>query len=237
MSVLAIVPARSGSKRIPNKNIKLLANKPLIAYSIEYALSERAIDRVIVSTDSEQILALSKKYGAEAPFLRPLEISTDEANDASCVLHALNFMKADGYQPEFIVYLRPTQPFRNYGDVGLAVKLLSENKDLDGVRTIRDSPYPPFWMKKIDAENLIYPFINEVKEYQYSRSQDLPSTYFCDGCIDVYRVESFLSAGQMNKGKIRAIYQKTQPYVDIDTQEDWDFAEYLIKKSNTRLDL
>lgn len=235
MSILAIIPARGNSKRIPNKNIKLLGNKPLIAYSIQYALSESSVDRVIVSTDSREILALSKVYGAETPFLRPIEISTDQATDTSCVLHALKYMKEVGYEPEFIVYLRPTQPFRDSGDIGTAVKLLKENIDLDGIRTVRDVPYPPFWMKKIDTDNLIHPFLNEVKEYQYSRSQDLPSVYFCDGCIDVYRVKTLLSHGQMNIGKIAAMYKKNQPYVDIDTLKDWDFAEYLIKISNSNV--
>src|SRR5687768_7038153 len=135
--VLAIIPARGGSKSIPGKNIKPLAGYPLIAYSITAGLQAKTVTRVIVSTDDEEIAAIARYWGAEVPFLRPAALAQDDTPDLPVFQHALRILeKEEGYKPGIIVQLRPTSPFRKLSHIEDAVQLLAQRVDADAVRTV-----------------------------------------------------------------------------------------------------
>ena len=136
MEVCAIIPARSGSKSVPHKNIRQMAGKPMLAYSIEHALKSEKINRVIVSTDSEQYAQIARSYGAEVPFLRPEEYATDTALDYDVFLHALTWLQEkEGYEPDLVVQLRPTYPIRMISDLDAMIDRLWEQKEADAIRS------------------------------------------------------------------------------------------------------
>lgn len=227
---LIIIPARSGSKRIPNKNIKLLNKKPLIYYTIKYAIMEKIKARIIVSTDSKKIANIAIKCGAEVPFLRPKLISTDQTLDFPVINHCLDYLdNVEKFIPEFLVYLRPTQPFRIKGEIKKTINILKKNIKIDTVRTIQKSKYPPFWIKKIDKKNNLIPLEKKYQKLADQRSQNLPTTFFCDGAIDASRVKSYRVNKSFSKGKVYGMLKKNLNYIDIDNIDDWHYAEYIMK--------
>ena len=151
--VLAIIPARGGSKGIPRKNIKVFAGHPLIAYSIQAGLQARGVSRVIVSTDDEEIAAVARAYGAETPFLRPAELAEDRTLDLPVFQHALDWLaEHEGYRPEALVQLRPTSPVRPPDLVDQAVETLLAHPEADSVRGVVPAGQNPHKMWRIDAE-------------------------------------------------------------------------------------
>ncbi len=158
MEILALIPARGGSKSIPGKNIKPLAGYPLIAYSIAAGKAAQRINRVIVSTDDQEIAAIASRYGAEVPFLRPTEFSQDNTPDLPVFQHALAWLaKEESYHPEIVVQLRPTSPFRRTWHIDNAVDLLLENPDADAVRTVCLPFQNPFKMWQIAPDGSLTP--------------------------------------------------------------------------------
>lgn len=147
MEILAIIPARSGSKSVKNKNIRILNGKPMMAYSIEHALSCSRINRVIVSTDSEKYASIARQHGAEVPFIRPEEISGDESLDIEVFEHALKFLKEnEDYIPDIVVQLRPTYPIRCIEDINNTIKMLIENETADSIRCLAPAKETPYKM-------------------------------------------------------------------------------------------
>ena len=158
--VLALIPARGGSKSIPRKNILPFAGHPLLAYSIAAGLAAETINRVIVSTDDEEIASIAKRYGAEAPFLRPAEYSQDHTPDLPVFRHALEWLsKHEDYHPEIVVQLRPTSPFRRVMHIDQAIYRLLERPDADSVRTVCVPFQNPFKMWRIAPNGIMQPFI------------------------------------------------------------------------------
>ena len=233
---LAIIPARGGSKRIVNKNIRILAGKPCINYTIECA-KQAGISRIIVSTDSEEIAEISRNCGAETPFIRPKELAEDHVLDFPVVEHCLNFLEnKEGWVPDLLVFLRPTMPLREPKEIVECLQLLKSRSDIDSVRTSCPVPYPPYWMKRRTKKGLLVPFCEEVKAYQYKQSQDLPETVMCDGYVDVSRISSIRKYKQVVAGKILSYFRKNQFQVDLDEEKDWQYAEFLLKyHPNTKL--
>jgi N-acylneuraminate cytidylyltransferase len=151
MEILALIPARGGSKSIPHKNIKLLAGHPLIAYSIAAAQQSRLVSRTIVSTDDDEIACTAQSYGAEAPFLRPEEYARDDSTDLPVFTHALHWLKEkEGYQPDLVVQLRPTSPLRPPDCIDQAVQVLLDHPDADAVRGVIPSAQNPYKMWHIN---------------------------------------------------------------------------------------
>lgn len=229
--IIALIPARSGSKGVKNKNIKKINNRPLIYYSIKAAQKSKFIDRIIVSTDSKKIANIANKLGAETPFLRPKNISKDKTLDYPVIEH---FLKEMGYfnarHNVIIVFLRPTMPLRSHKDIDKGLDLMLKNKNIGCVRSVRESTYPPFWQLKI-KNNIIRPFIKEVGKFQVNhRRQDLPKTYVCDGYIDAIRSNIVFSQKKFPAGKVYAVKSITKEYVDIDTYYDFKKAKELLKK-------
>lgn len=233
--VLAIIPARSGSKSVKDKNIRLIDGKPMIAYSIEHALKAECIDRVIVSTDSEEYAAIARKYGAETPFIRPAEYATDTSLDIEVFEHALEFLKEqEGYVPEIVVQLRPTYPIRNIEDIEKMVQLIRSDDTIDSVRCIAPAKEVAHKMWYREDDGSLRPIITEIPECYNMPRQQLPKVYYQNACIDVIRTEVITGQHSMSGKKILG-YEMAENF-DIDTEEEFQkAADYLkiIQGGNT----
>lgn len=218
--VLAVIPARSGSKTVPNKNIRPLAGKPLIVHSIEHALGSPLIDRVIVSTDSEQYAAIARAAGADVPFLRPDALAQDHSTDLEVFLHALRWLEEhESYRPDICVHLRPTCPLRRMEDIDAVIRLLLERPDLDSVRTVSPAPQTPFKMWFMQEGHLLRPaIISGLSEPYNLPRQALPSVYLQNACIDAVRTSVILHKRSMTGQRIYGYLM--EDHFDIDTHDD-----------------
>ena len=230
--VLAIIPAQSGSKSVKNKNIRLINGKPMIAYSIGHAKQAACIDRVIVSTDSEEYAEIARKYGAETPFIRPAQYATDTALDIDVFVHALEFLKqSEGYSPELVVQLRPTYPIRRISDIENMVQYMKDHPDVDSMRCIAPAKEVAYKMWFKDEANMLHPVMTDIPECYNMPRQQLPKIYYQNACIDVVRADIILKEHSMSGKKI-AGYDMDENF-DIDTEEEFKAAEqYLIEKGN-----
>lgn len=225
--VLAIIPARSGSKSVKDKNIRLINNKPMLAYSIGHALQSKCIDRVIVSTDSKKYAEIAVKYGAEVPFIRPAELASDTSLDIDVFEHALRYLeKNEKYFPELIVQLRPTYPIRRISDIENMVKYMQNNPDIDSMRCIAPAKEIPYKMWLKGKDKIILPVMTDIPECYNMPRQQLPKVYYQNACIDVVRAEIILKKHSMSGEKI-AGYEMDENF-DIDTEEDFKAAEKYI---------
>lgn len=225
--VLAVIPARSGSKSVKDKNIRLINGKPMMAYSISHALQTGCIDRVIVSTDSVKYAEIAKEYGAEVPFLRPQEYATDTALDIDVFTHALKYLKEnEGYLPELVVQLRPTYPVRKISDIENMVKYMQDHPDIDSIRCIAPAKEVVYKMWFKDKDNLLKPVMTDIPECYNLPRQQLPKVYYQNACIDVVRAEVILKQHSMSGKKI-AGYDMDENF-DIDTEEEFIAAEKYI---------
>lgn len=229
--VLAIIPARSGSKTIINKNIRLMAGKPMMAYSIDHALRSEYINRVIVSTDSEDYRRIALEYGAEAPFLRPKKIAEDSSLDIEVFEHALEFLREmEGYIPDIVVHLRPTYPVRNVKDIDNTIRILLENETIDSVRCITKAENTPYKMWKKEDDGKLIPLLNDITEAYNMPRQQLPVIYIQNACIDVVRTDVIVNKHSMTGENIYGYEMKEN--VDIDTEEEFIRAEQIIQCKN-----
>ncbi len=229
--VLAIIPARGGSKGIPRKNIRPLAGHPLIAYSIEIARQSRLVTRIIVSTDDAEIASVAKALGAEVPFIRPPELAQDDTRDLPVFQHALNWLKEnEGYEPAAVVQLRPTTPIRERDIVDKAVTILLDNPTADSVRSVVIPDKNPFKMWLINPNGFMRPLIpiTEMKEAYNAPRQALPAAYWHSGQIDVIRPGVLLEKNSMSGDKILPIVLDPMYSIDIDTLDSWQYAEWVI---------
>lgn len=228
--VLAIIPARSGSKSVKDKNIRPINGKPMLAYSIEHALQAKCIDRVIVSTDSEEYAKIAKKYGAETPFIRPAELAADTSLDIDVFEHALKYLEEnEGYLPELVVQLRPTYPVRKISDIENMVSYMKNNPDIDSMRCIASAKEIPYKMWFKDNDNIISPIMTEIPECYNMPRQQLPKVYYQNACIDVIRTEVILKKHSMSGERI-AGYEMDENF-DIDTEEELIAVEKYLTKN------
>jgi len=230
--VLAIIPARGGSKGIPGKNIREFAGFPLIVYSIAAGLQAKTVTRVVVSTDSEEIAALSRRYGAETPFLRPLEYAQDNTLDLPVFQHALDWLaQHDNYRPDVVVQLRPTSPVRPRTCVDDAVKLLLDHPQADSVRGVVPAGQNPFKMWRVDpATGQMRPLlaVEGMAEPYNAPRQVLPPVHWQTGHIDAIRVGTILEKNSMSGGIILSLLIDPRFTVDVDTPADWLKYERLV---------
>lgn len=229
--VLALIPARGGSKSIPRKNIRLLAGRPLIAYSIAAGLAAASISRVIVSTDDPEIADISRRYGAETPFIRPQKHSQDNTPDLPVFQHALRWLEAnEGYRPEIIVQLRPTSPFRRVSQIDGAVGCLQEHPEADAVRTVCVPFQNPYKMWRIEPGGRMQPLMaTEFAEPYNLPRQALPEVYWQTGYVDAARVHTLLIQGSMTGRHILPLVIDPSEWIDIDSPDDWRRAERLLE--------
>jgi YrbI family 3-deoxy-D-manno-octulosonate 8-phosphate phosphatase len=235
MEILALIPARGGSKSLPRKNIRPLAGYPLIAYSIAAARQSRCIIRTIVSTDDEEIAHIAQSYGAQAPFLRPLEFALDNSIDYPVFTHALGWLEEnEGYRPDIVVQLRPTSPLRPRDCVDRAVQMLLDHTDADSVRGVIPSGQNPYKMWKVDAWGRMTPLLSleDVAEAFNAPRQQLPQTYWQTGHIDAIRSSTILQKHSLSGDVILPLFLDPRYAIDIDTVRDWQRAEWIISQAD-----
>jgi len=230
--VLALIPARGGSKGIPRKNIRPFAGHPLIAYSIAAGLQAETVTRVIVSTDDAQIAEVARQYGAEVPFLRPPELAQDETTDLPVFEHALRWLaEHEGFKPDIVVQLRPTSPVRPRGLVDEAVHLLLAHPEADSVRGVVPAGQNPYKMWRIDPQSgRMRPLLTleGIAEPYNAPRQSLPPVFWQTGHIDAIRAQTILEKHSMSGQTILPIKIDPRYTVDIDTINDWQRAEWLV---------
>jgi N-acylneuraminate cytidylyltransferase len=236
-AVLALIPARGGSKSIPRKNIRNFAGHPLIAYSIAAGLAAETVTRVVVSTDDEEIAAISRQYGAEAPFLRPAEFSRDDTPDLPVFQHALQWLEdQEGYRPQMIVQLRPTSPLRRTRHIDQAVRRLIERPDADAVRTVCVPFQNPFKMWRIAADGFMVPLVETGLPEAYNLPrQALPEVYWQTGYVDAAWVGTLRQKNSMTGDRILPLMIGAEEWIDIDSLDDWRRAERLLESGEITL--
>ena len=219
-TVLALIPARAGSKALVDKNIRPVAGKPMLVHSIEHAKASALIDRVIVSTDSAAYAEIARKAGADVPFLRPTEISGDHSTDLEAFTHALTWLREhEGTVPDICVQLRPTSPHRDVKDIDAVIQILLDHPEIDSVRSVAKAPAPPFKMWFLGKDNMLEPVVKtSIKDAHNLPRQMLPQAYLQNACIDAVRSSVILEKGSMTGDRIRGYVMEDD--FDIDTKAD-----------------
>ncbi len=228
MRILAIIPARAGSKGIKQKNIINLNGKPLIAYSIEESLKSKYIDKVIVSTDGEDIARISKIYGAEVPFLRPKHLASDTSKTIDSVIHCIEEMRKIGEEYDYMVLLQPTQPLRKVNHIDEAIELIIQ-KDEDSLVSVSKVKENPVLMRRIDENGHA---VNLLECSSTIRRQDFPDFYKVNGSIYINRINENLNNNtSLNDNKL--VYIMDEKYdIDIDYMKDLQIAEFIINNKS-----
>lgn len=217
-TILALIPALRGSTSTSNQNSKLVAGKPLLAYSVEQALTSRLVTRVIVSTDSQHDKLLAESLGAEVPFLRPTEISGDFTTDLEIFQHALTWLHVhEDYIPELIVHLRPASPFREVDDIDAMITQLLINPQFDSVRAVTPAPYTPYQMWSLQKDGSLAPLLqlDGITEAYNQPLHMLPQVYLQTGTIDVTRYTTIVYQHSMTGQCVGAYLQKTFNPIDL----------------------
>ena len=229
MYVLALIPARGGSKGIKMKNIKEFRGKPLIYWSIKLALDCKVVNRVIVSTDNKNIKRVAEECGADVPFLRPKEISGDLSTDYEFIKHCLDYLKENGEdEPDIIVQLRPTYPTRKLEILNETLDIFIKNLDkYDSLRTVYEMEKSPYKMYNIEDGELkpLFKEVKGIKEPYNQCRQLLPKTYIHNGYIDLIKTEIVEKKYSITGDRIYPYLMSKEEYHDIDTEEDWKDAE------------
>ena len=230
MKILTIIPARGGSKGIRLKNLSKIYGKPLVAYSIEHSLASKLINRTIVSTDNEEIAKVSEEYGAEIPIFRSKELAGDLILDLPVFEHMLTYLKKEeNYEPEIVVHLRPTSPYREPKWIDSAINLLVENPSADSVRSVSEPSQHPYRVFEIKNKYL-HPLMNERHPEPYLlRRQDLPKMYYYNCVIDVTKPSTIFNKKSMTGDKMLPYIMKREDSIDIDTPMDLEFAKVFLK--------
>jgi len=226
--ILAIIPARSGSKGIPQKNIKSFLGKPLITRTIQETNKSRFIDKTIVSTDSEEIANLAKSNGAEAPFIRPEEYSTDNSLAKDVILHTLDWITHNQEPFHYFIYLQPTSPFRTSVHIDSALKKLirSRASSMVAVKEVKEHPK---LMKIIDRDGFLFNLMNYSKK-DINR-QDFENLFLINGALYISKCDVFIKHKSFYEKECMPFIMDEFSSIDLDTLEDWNFAEYIGKHS------
>ena len=227
---LGIITARGGSKSIPKKNIKKLAGRPLIKYTIEAAQESKLLDRVIISTDSREIANYCKKQGIEAPFLRPKHLATDTAKSLGALIHAVRYLeKKEKHKPDYIITLQPTSPLRTSQDIDNSIKLILKNKEVDSlvsVTAIQDTHHP-FKIMTFNGE-----YLGQYKKGRLVPRQALPKFYARNSAIYITKYNILMKDKRIIGKKCLPYFMPKERSIDIDDKFDWKIADYLIKQKN-----
>lgn len=228
MNILGVITARGGSKGIPGKNIKMLGNKPLIAYTIEVAKKSKLMNHLIVSTDDAEIAEVCKKYGAEVPFIRPKELAADGTPHLPVMQHAIDFYeKAQNIIVDHVVILQPTSPFRTVDDLDGTIQKLIDTKADSSVSLVRvPSSAHPIKMKKIEDDKVL---AYSIPEEEGTRRQDLPIVYRRSGAVYAMRRDLIMKDNRLYGDFVTGHIIPAERSIDIDSELDWVIAEYLLK--------
>lgn len=238
--ILAIITARGGSKGIPGKNIKLLGGKPLIAYTIEAAKKSGVFDRIILTTDDQKIADVAKQYGCEVPFMRPAELAGDKVQHLPVLRHAVQWLKDNkSYYPEYVMTLQPTSPFRQPEHIKQAVDIILATK-ADSVLGVSEIPghFSPHKAMTMDPAGRLVLFNGNPVRKRVMRRQDLSTCYFSNGTIYLYKTDN-LFKGEEDAAflgdDVRACVIGPKYSTDLDTPDDWEYAEFVISKKSKQI--
>ena len=227
---IAIIPARSGSKGVKNKNIRNLNGKPLMAYSIEAALQSGIFDTVMVSTDSEEYAGIAKKYGAEVPFLRSAEYATDQSSSNDAIFEVLRKYQELGKNYDTLCILQPTSPLRGSDDIKKAYELYME-KDAFSVISVCESEHPFEWYGRITEDLSLDGFISRDTS---KRRQEAGKFYRLNGAIYLAKADEFRKDPFLYRERSYAYIMERSRSVDIDTEDDFLYAEFVITRTGVR---
>jgi len=229
--IVALIPARAGSKGVPNKNIRLLGHHPLIEWSIAACKKSKLIERVIISTDSIEYQSLCRKFGAEAPFLRPAEISGDRSTDYEFIVHALDWLAANGKEPTYIVHIRPTTPFRSPELIDAAIEAFTTADTaataLRSVHEMAESAYKTFeiapggQLKRVGSDSTAIDSANNAR-------QAFPKTYIPNGYVDILSTAFIRASGLLHGDQVMPFITPT--VAEVDTEDDFNFLEYQLTR-------
>jgi len=229
--IIAIIPARSGSKTLPDKNIKDLSGHPLIAYSIAAAKISKKIDRVIVSTNSQEYANIAKRYGAEIPFIRPDEFSTDTSTDKDFLVHAMNWLKEnEGGAPEYWVHLRPTTPLRDVVVIDNAIDEIMKDNGATSLRSGHKIPESPLkWFVK---DNSYFKGLTSGEDYNLPK-ESFKQVYIPDGFVDIVKSSFVMN----NKGihGYKMIGYESPVCTEVDSLEEFDYIQYQLNRDGSKL--
>lgn len=228
MYVLGIIPARGGSKSIPKKNIRLLADKPLIAHTIEVAKECKMLNRTVVSTDDVEIAEVAKKYGGDVPFMRPNNLSLDDTPMVPVLQHAVAFIEnKDNIHVDVVVLLDPTSPFRRVEDIEACIKKIDRD-NADSVVTVCEVEHNPYFvMMELNGDRLV-PLIKSDKVI--TRRQDAPDVYRLNAAVYAIKRDVLMNENKIITDNTMAVIMPQELSAHIDHEIDFEFAEFLIEK-------
>lgn len=229
--VLALIPARAGSKGVPHKNIRMLGGEPLLAWSIAACLKAETLGRVMVSTDSPAYATLALECGAQAPFLRPETLADDRASDLGFVLHALDWLKAFDEEPDYVVHIRPTTPLRDPGIIDAAVRAFVRTPLATALRSVHQMGESAYKTFEMSAEGRLKPVgsVGTALDVANEARQRFPVTYQANGYVDVLSTRFIREAGQLHGD---AVLGFVTPFVtEVDTEDDFAFLEFQLARS------
>lgn len=235
-SVVAIIPARSGSKSIKDKNLANLGGYPLLAYSIVAAKLSKRVGRVLLSTDSERYAELGRRFGAEAPFLRPPELSSDRSTDRDFMVHAMEWMRDhDGNLPEYWVHLRPTTPLRNPAHIDMAIAMLEARPEATALRSAHPSPESPFkWFRRNNLGFLTALTSDDTSLDRFNLPrQAYPEVFIPDGYVDIVRSSFVLGSGLFHGDRV--IGYISPPCTEVDSPGELERIEFQLNKNGSPL--
>lgn len=227
---VALVPARSGSKGVPGKNIRLLGGHPLVAWTVAVCRQAELIDRVIVSTDSHDYADVARRYGAEVPFLRPAALAGDDSPDIDFIEHALDWLVTEGTEPTHVVHMRPTTPFRNPRLVDDAIRSFLASADATALRSVHEMSQSAYksleltlngWLRPLDAVDTAMDEANLGRQF-------FPTTFMANGYVDVLSVEFIRATGLLHGDRVLPF--RTQPVLEVDTEDDMEHLAYRLTK-------
>lgn len=222
--MIALIPARGGSKGLPGKNTKLLAGKPLIAYAIETALNSKYIKEVYVSTDNEEIAVTARKYGAKVPFLRPAHLASDHALAVDTYIFMLDKWKEMDQKVDSLIILQPTSPLRTSANIDEAIELF-QSKKASSVISYTEEQHPISWHKFVNDDLTFSPIFGE----ELVNRQQKRKTYYPNGAIFVFKADLIRDKKYYDKDSF-AYLMSRQNSVDIDSLDDFEYAEFLLTK-------
>lgn len=231
--VVALIPARSGSKGVPNKNIRLLGGQPLLAWSIAACLKSSVIDRIIVSTDSREYAELATKYGAEAPFIRPAEISGDSSADYDFISHALDWLKNDKDDPEHIIHIRPTTPLRDPKFINDALSVFMKSYNATALRSVHEMSESAYKTFEVSSNGKLERLGTKDANLDISNNarQQFPVTYQANGYVDILSPAFIQKSGFIHGDFVIPLV--TPLVTEVDTEDDFSYLEYELTQNPT----
>ncbi len=222
--ILALIPARGGSKRLPRKNIKPLGDKPLIAWSIEAALESKHLEDVVVSTEDDEIANVASQYGAQVPFKRPYMLSLDSTSTMDVILHTIETLESEGKEYKYLLLLQPTSPLRSNQDIDNIIELMMK-KEADSIISVCESEHSPLWSNRLPKDHSMDNFLPKKAE---SISQELPTYYRLNGSIYLAKIDQLKKRRSFFMPNSFAYIMPQSRSVDIDSELDFKLAEILV---------